>query len=368
MSTEPIIPTVSELHYREAQSKRTVRSATLTRMAMLADVCALQRPTRRGMVQPFVSGSAFTLGYRRQSVDIEALYVAAYYRSTASTAGEQLTVSLTITDALGSSVGPTGTAIPQGFQGGVIATVGAGRGPVDALLADGWLPLDTIAATLTDPDWSLAFTFTRPSGTNVTPDRVEIWEAPRGETDSTDTYGQHLGSVEAGDPIASGSVTQDGFARLQKTIEGGITANRSYLSLAEWPNDTAFATIPRTTSATFAALTDLEESTGVAIKFKVRVRPVYATASATGEVSRVRFRYLVSGGGTARFKSYAASGITTLSAETGDLTSASWAWSPWTTVNLPTDAADKTVQLYLEGKTTAGTLYLAAIQWEEHIT
>jgi hypothetical protein len=48
------------------------------------------------------------------------------------------------------------------------------------------------------------------------------------------------------------------------------------------------------------------------------------------------------------------------------LTSATWAWSAWVSTTIPTDGTDRIVSLTFTGKTTAGTLSVAAIEVEEY--
>ena len=43
------------------------------------------------------------------------------------------------------------------------------------------------------------------------------------------------------------------------------------------------------------------------------------------------------------------------------LTGAAWAWSAWTACALPTDGTDQVARLTFEAKTTAGTVYVAAV-------
>jgi hypothetical protein len=102
--------------------------------------------------------------------------------------------------------------------------------------------------------------------------------------------------------------------------------------------------------------------------WRVRPRMLYAPSSATGEPHRVRVLYEVTGGGTAAVRCTATSvgaGSVVTAAVTG-LTSASWAWSDWQTMTIPTDGTDRIVALTFEGKTTAGSFYVAAIEIEEN--
>ncbi len=58
----------------------------------------------------------------------------------------------------------------------------------------------------------------------------------------------------------------------------------------------------------------------------------------------------------------------TQTATTSALTSGTWAWSDWADVNIPTDGTDRIVAITFEGKTTAGSLYIASIEIEENQT
>lgn len=363
------------LLYTEARTGLTVRSGTLQKVAMTANLAALGRPAKCLQVQQsYGNGAAartWVAGYTRTGTHIKGLYLSAFYR--AQTAGDQLQITLTITDTGGASVISTDSRVAGIFRG-TAQTLFEWSGPYTTsfhrLGADAWLDLDALATTLTAADWSLEFSIQRPSGIDATVDLIEGWEVPRGLVDDTDPYGIIMGHFLPGRPIVAGVTGSggDGLQRLSKTIEGGILGRQlAYLDL-HWPEDTTLA-IPRTTSAAYAAITDLTEAASTSMRFEVRARPVYATSSSTGEPSRFRVRYQVTGGGTARVKGFAASSVTTNSTESADLTSATWAWSAWIAVKLPTDGASQgIVELYLEGKTSAGTLYLSTIQWDEDTT
>ena len=45
-----------------------------------------------------------------------------------------------------------------------------------------------------------------------------------------------------------------------------------------------------------------------------------------------------------------------------------FAWSAWVSTTIPTDGTDRIVSLTFTGKTTAGTLSVAAIEVEEYQT
>ena len=154
----------------------------------------------------------------------------------------------------------------------------------------------------------------------------------------------------------------DGIARLRQTLTGARLAQRTYSQECFGPDDVTAALVPRTTSLSYAALSELDDGAGAATAYTFRVRTI--TGDSGGEVARARFRYLVSGGGTANLK--VTTGIASYA--TGSLTSATWAWSPWLAVRLKANATGHLESVHFEGKTTAGTLYVSGWILEENVS
>lgn len=372
MSTEPQspFPTLA-VSYSEVQTSQTVRAATLARMAQACDVLASGRPARRAHVSDAypntTTARTYVVSYTRTSNAIGYLYLAARIRY--GYRGDQLTIDLTVKDAAGNSVASSSTAIPAGFKVGNVWTAPpTWNGATGAVLeyastiAEGYLDLDALAGTLSDPSWSLEFAVAAPTGTTSTIDLIEVFEMPRAIVDSADTYGMLSGAVMPGRPLVAGDVTEDGIARLRQTLTGARLAQRTYVQECFGPDDTTATLVPRTTSATYAALSELDEGGGVAVSWVFRVRTVAGASG--GEVARARFRYLVSGGGTAYVRT--TTGISTY--DTTGLTSATWAWSDWVAVSLKANATGHLETVSFKGKTSAGTLYVSGWILEENVS
>jgi len=368
VSTEALVPDFAPLLYTEALVKGTVRGGhTITRAADV-NIIALGRPARRiGPVESQTSASAtYHCGYTRSHDSIKQLWLAWYFHADGTNTPASISVSLTITDAAGHTVGPTDARVPTGFDG-VAATALRQTALYQSdifLGASGYLDLDALATTLTDPSWSFAFSFASTASTTVL-DRIEGWECPRSQVDDADDYGALTGPVNPGNPIVAGSVTTLGYERIAKTVEGAIAAGHTLLSIA-WPTNTAIA--PGLTSASFVPFTRMLEGGATPWSWRVRPRVVYAPASAVGEPHRVRYLYRVTGGGSGTIRctatSVGAGSVTT--ADAALLTSATWAWSAWVSTTIPTDGTGRIVALTFTGKTTAGTLSVAAIEVEEY--
>lgn len=373
MSTEPQSPFgPGALAYDEARVGRTVRSATAMRAAASASINASSRPAKRAQIHSAypdgTSARTYVVSYSRTTTAIKFLRVAASIRT--ATFGDTLTIDLTIRDGAGHSVASSSALIPNPYKATTIfLDASAGSATWDArTIGDAYLDLDALAATLTDADWSLEFAIAAPHGTHSLVDLIEVYEVPRMVVDSADAAGSLALPFLPGNTISAGAVSStgdDGVARLEATAQAARTSQRTYWQECFGPDDTT-ATIPQTTSGSYAALTGAEESAGVPIDYVVRVRPVTSTGAAAGETARVRFRYLVSGGGTASLR--VTTGSTGSPYDLTGLTSATWAWSPWLAIALPTDASGHVATVTLKGKTTAGTVYVSSIVVEENVT
>jgi len=367
VSTEALVPDFPRLFYAEGITGATVRGGHTITRASAANIVALGRPGRRvGPSMGAGANASYHFGYVRSHTSIKQLWLAWYYWPDPDPFAtlHTLSVTTTIRDDIGNTVTSASADIPLGFDG---TAIGANRVvffDAPALGALGYIDLDAIAATLTGSSWTFQFDWSR-SGAAPTLDRIEGWECPRSQVDDADTYGALTGPENPGSPVVAGSTTTLGYERIAKTIEGGIACNHTLLSAA-WHTDTSLA--PVTASATYTAFTRMLESGTTPWSWRVRPRVVYAPNSATGEPHRVRYLYQVSGGGSASVRCTATSvgAASTQTAATTGLASATWAWSDWQTINIPTNGTDRIVSITFEGKTTAGNFYVASIELEEN--
>lgn len=373
MTARALINIVPTLSYTTSQIGRTVRGPDLYNAAILANVTALARPMRGFRIVNVPPGT-YVASYRRSHAAINQAWIQWTVRlgmldGITLAAGEDLTVTLTITDAAGASVASSSDLIPAGFKGETFECVQSSDPPaIPTIGGGGWLDLDALALVLTDPSWSFSFAITRPTGSTVYVESITMREVARTVVDTADTYGVDPADFQPGQPVGSGTATTSGTLRLAQTIEGGIATQPDMLVLS-WKEDTA-ATIPQTTSASYAALTNLEQGTGSgkSIRWRVPVRPIYYALSdggtAAGERARWRVRYYVSGGGTADVQISTGSGASPYSI-TG-LTGASWQWSAWQDIAIPTDGTDAIATLSIKAQTSAGTLYLDAVHVQSY--
>lgn len=339
--------------------------------AETANVCALARPSRWFTLINLVPGT-YAASYRRTHTSIKQAVLEWTTRLATPpliTIGptDSVQVSLTIYDAAGNSVLPTDARIPTFFRGGprIFSPTPFREPGTPASGGLGYLDLDALATTLTDPSWSFEFTITRPTGNELIIDRIALRELARTIVDTSDTYGVDVADFQPGQPSGAGSTTTTGTLRLARTIDGAIASTDDVLVLG-WEDVTSAADTPSTTSAAFAALTLLEETAGVPVRFRVPIRPMYVAAppgDATGETGRFRVRYLVTGGGTAVVRLN--TGSTGSPYATAGLASAVFAWSPWIDCRFPTDATGAIATLTFEAKTTAGTVYVSAIHVQQ---
>jgi hypothetical protein len=365
MATEGLPDAAPVLTFDEVRTRRTVGAGHTLARVSAANLVALARPARRFVTQQ-TGVYNFRVSYQRSHSAIKHLYLAAFTRAhplTFPLPTNTLTLDLTIKDAAGVTVSSSASTIPSGFRSGTSRTPTTASSPLARFLmiADGFLDLDALAATLTTPPWSFEFAATR-TGTTLVIDRVEGFEVPRTLVDSDDDFGVLTGPFNPGNAVVAGSVSTVGYERLSKTIEGAILCGRDYVNVA-WPADTAYGLSPRTSSASYVALTNLTDGSDP-LPFYCYPRVVYHPSSATGERARFRVLYYVSGGGTAAVQ--LATGASSSPYQITGLTGASWQWSAWADCDLPTDGTDRVAELLFKGKTNAGTLYLAGIHVQEN--
>lgn len=371
MSTEPQSPFgPGALAYDEVRTSRTVRSATAMRGAQSASVDASERPGKRAQIHSAYPNGASTrtycVGYTRTTDAVKFLRIAASVRS--ATFGDTLTIDLTIRDAAAHSVASSSVLIPNPFKATTIfLEASTGAATFDArTIADAYLDIDALAGTLTNANWSLEFAVAAPSGTHSLVDLLEVYEVPRMVVDSADDQGALALPFLPGNPIVAGAATgsgDDGITRLEATAAACRTSQRTYAQECFGPDDTS-APIPQTSSASYAALKNLEESAGTAIGYIVRVRTVTSATSA-GEKCRARFRYKVTGGGTAYLR--VTSGASGSPFDSAALTSSSWAWSDWMDVYLKASGTGHLDTVTITGKTSAGTLYVSSWVLDENV-
>lgn len=371
MTTRPLVNITPTLVYATSQIGRTIRGLDLYNVAMLANITALARPMRGFRLANLTEGT-YVAGYRRSHTAIKQAFIQWTTRlimpdGVTIAANETLSVTLTITDALGNT--STSAMIPAGFKSETIPQWELTGDPsLPTIFGTGYLDLDAIAAVLTDPSWSFSFAITCAHAAHGYVDTIVMYEIGRAVVDTSDTYGVDPADFQPGQPVGAGSSTTTGLLRLAQTIEGGIATQPDMLVLS-WKEDTA-ATIPKTTSASYAALTNLEQGTGsgTPIRWRVPVRPIYYALSTggttAGERARWRVRYYVSGGGTAAIQLL--TGATASPYSITGLTGASWQWSAWMDCALPTSGTASIASLSLKAKTTAGTVYISAVSVQSY--
>lgn len=372
MSSEPRQLGMPTLSYRQSAIATTVRGIPSAMYGQAANHVALGMFARRIYAEYLPPNTNAVPVVYTPSTSARFLVLAVHAaKVNVSYVDDTLTLTTTIKDAAGHSVGPSSALIAAPFDASTLR--GALASFEDWLLGGSvygpaFFDLDALRSTLTDPTWWFEFVVARPSGSTRTLHAIEGFELPRSLVDDSQTYGVISRRFMPGMEIAAGptsSTNDDGFERLLKTVEGGRVVERTYVQCA-WPEDTTFA-IPQTTSATFAALTNLDDGSSNAVEFYTRIRNVSATSS-TGEACRFGVIYKVTGGGTAeaRLTTTPTGGSGSTFDLTG-LTSATWAWSGWKAGTVGTNGTDQTATFQLTAKTSAGTFYVAAFVVEENV-
>ena len=371
MTTRPLINQLPVVEYETPRIGRTVRGPDLYNLAALANVTALARPMRGFAIRSVPVGT-YVASYRRSHAAINQAFIRWTVKmqlpnGISFVSNEDMSVTLTITDAAGNSVASSSALIPAGFKGESFAVFSEGANPASpTVCGSGYLDLDGLAAVLTDPSWSFSFVVTQAHGSTARVETLDLRELGRTVVDTSDTYGVDPADFQPGQPIAAGTSTTLGALRLAQTIEGGIATQPDVLHLV-WPNNIA-ADIPQTANPTYAALLYFEQTSGVAMRFRVPVRPIYTSLAAggttTGERARWRVRYYVSGGGTGAVQLLTGSTASPY-AITG-LTGAAWAWSAWQDCALPTSGTDAIATLSVKGQVSGGALYVAGLHVQSY--
>lgn len=371
MTTRPLINQLPVVEYETPRIGRTVRGPDLYNMAVLANVTALARPMH-GFAIRSVSVGTYVASYRRSHDAVKQAFIRWTVKmqlpdGISYAANEDLHVTLTITDAAGNTVSSSNALIPAGFKGESQAVFSEGANPASpTVCGSGYLDLDGLAAVLTNPSWSFSFVVGRTHGSTARVETLDLRELGRTVVDTADTYGVDPADFQPGQPIAAGTSTTLGALRLAQTIEGGIATLPDVLHLV-WPNSIT-ADIPQTANPVYAAMLYFEQTSGVAMRFRVPVRPIYTSLAAggttTGERARFRVRYYVTGGGTGAVQLL--TGATASPYSITGLTGAAWAWSAWTDCALPTSGTGAVATLSVKAQVSAGALYLSGIHVQSY--
>lgn len=355
----------ADLATDRARNHRTVRDGHTREIALCANAALLDFPRGRFHVDNLGAGT-YSVSFS-QAPEAKYVWIRAAVGPGAS--GDAVTIDLTIRDATGNVVTSSSSNIPLGFKGEthLARTLFSSDRWSEEVLIEGYLDLEELDGTLTDPTWSLDFTVGVVGGGYVS--RVEGWAVPRFLVDDSQT----AGGVVPGNIIADAAITDSatkGLRRVLETIESARQCQQTLISLA-WKRDTA-AAIPQTTATGVGALTNLAIGSDP-MPFVVLPRRIYAP-SATGEAHRWRVLYRFAGGAgteTATVQTSAESDVPSTVSTTQTLSyTTSWTWSGWkTTGTTPTDGSDETVALTLEaGLSAAGpTLYIAGWDVEESV-
>lgn len=366
--TTPRLPSPTDLDTEAARIARTVRTEALA-IALAANGALLDSPPRRWAIHDIDTSGTYVAGYVR-SPSARYLRVAAFISGTSAWTGVTVELSLTVRDAAGHSV--TGSPnIPEPFDAfshlaGPL--VGASRFDAEQAVT-GYLDLDALAATLTDPSWSFEWTVTL-TGAGAAVGRIEAWEVPRGVVDEAATAGGvSLGDLQPDQPISDGPRVDPAgrWGRITQTIAQARTMGRTYVSLA-WRDSTEPSDTPSVSSTTDAPFT-LFDAGGSRVAVRVHPRQL-AAAGAAGEVVRFRVRYRMTGGaGTETGQVSLHGGATGSPWTTMDLAySGSAVWSAWQTAAVSTAGASDDFELSGKVSASGPSLFLSAFEVEEHVT
>jgi len=184
--------------------------------------------------------------------------------------------------------------------------------------------------------------------------KLTIFEVPIGTTDParapTEEIGLEGDSYRSGEAISTETTTSArGMARLRNQIDKCRIGNKRQWQVGTSELDADAFT---TTSAPYASMMAAHAARNPTWRF--RARRLYTTAA--NNVYLGAFRYKVTGGGLARIRFL----INGVEYNSGDITSASYAECTPFAVNIPCNGAtDQEVTIQIEGKTTAGTLYVS---------
>lgn len=370
MSNESLIPDFPPMIYADSNTGDTVRFGHAASRAVGANIIALGRPARRiGPIEATIydptAGYEYNVSYSRSHADIKQLWLRWTYRPQSAAVPSNMGVSMSITDGT-TTIPSSSVLIPLGFKFvGIQPVTAIGLEDTRCIVGgEGYVDLDAVAALLTGNDWTLKFqAFTT---ADAPFELIEAWECPRSLVSDTATYGALTGPLNPGNPILAGTTTTNNYARIAKTVDGGIKANHTLLSVT-WPYDNAIA--PGLISPIYVPFTRMLEGGATPWSWFVRPRAVYNPNSATGEPHRVRYYYrLDTSAGAPTGSIRCATGATGSPYTTGVLASTTPVWSDWVNIDIPTNGTGRIATLQFTGKVNAitSTLRLFAIQVEEN--
>lgn len=355
---------VSQTQARIGRATQAVHPLTL---ALVANCALLDTPPAQCSTPWTGTGGTWSLSYARNPgarfVRLEAVVL-----PTAAALVAYVTLDLTVRDAGGHSVASSDNRIPRRWKGEAtycpVASAGSARFDRAERVA-GYVDLDELASTLTDPSWSFDVTLTVSGGAEV--ETISLGEMPRFVADDAASHGGMLpGSFQRDAVIADGN--QDGLRRLLSTLDSARQSQRTYLGIA-WRQAMIADEVPSLTSAVDAPFTLLEGAgSGGRLEWALSPRVVRA-ASAAGEAARFRVLYRFDGGaGTETAKVRLHGSATGGTWPTGDLAyTTSWTWSPWIACAVRT--SPRSDRLSLSGNLSASgpTLWLGGVHVPEAV-
>jgi len=363
MSRAPHIPSLwNAPEERAARVHRATHALHALAIAGASNSALLETPAAQASTGWTETGGDYSLSYVRNP---GARFVRLEARMTPVAAGATLTLSLTIRDAAGHSVGPSDDRIPYDWRGETLTPPllpFAGALPDASQPVLGVVDCDALASTLTDESWSFDITLTVSGGAQL--DGVTLYELPRFIVDDSATHGGIVpGSFQRDAVIHDGAT--DGLVRLVSTLESARLSQRSYLNIS-WRQSLVAADTPSCSSTTLAPFTLLDAG-GAAASFKVISRVINA-ASAAGEALRWRVLYRMSDGTTETGTVKLLGSATGSPWTTGALAyTTSWTWSAWKSAAVRTSPANDAFSVKGQVSASGPTLWLAGIDVREAV-
>lgn len=362
MSQAPHLSARSQVNETQARIHRATQAFHPLDLACAANCALLDTPAAQGSIPWTETGGVYSVSYVRNP---GARFLRLEARVSAAAAGASIQLKLTARDASGHSVINTDDRIPRGFKDEVTTCPIAFIGPLfeASRAVIGYLDLDEVDDTLTDPSWSLDFELSVSGGGAL--DGVTVWELPRFVVDDSATHGGVIPGVFQRDAVIHDGAT-DGLERLLATLASARLVNRTYLSLS-WRQATLTGEVPSLTSTSDGPF-DILAAGASRVDFGVTPRVVQA-ASVAGEAAQFRFLYRFEGGAGTETATVKLHGSATGSPWTKTVAyTASWTWSAWVDAAVRTSPA--TDALSPSGLVSASgpTLWLAGLHVRETIT
>jgi hypothetical protein len=218
--------------------------------------------------------------------------------------------------------------------------------------------LVSVAALTVDTAYDMTLTVSTDAGSPSGVKAITIIEVPLASTSPTQDPTNEIGCAalwaSSGNSIDSDTFTiASGLARLNAEYERALFKNRRQFQYV-WPENTTGAL--HTTSATFVALRTAAVHPA---NYKARVRRYYETTVPMRHQGA--WRSWCVGGGTAELRlKIDGTVVQTWSGLVGAV-----AESPFKDFDVPTNTTNQYVHLSLEGKVSAGDLYVSRFAWEE---